>query len=75
MKSRLTLIVLTAALALTATSTALAGDGNAVGRWAQPAASQPDAEQTVGRWRPGGFRWRPGTSIQPQPRMFRPGSH
>ena len=70
---RLTLVSLTAALALlVAGSTALAVDGNGVGRWAQPAASQPDVDQTVGRWRPGGFRWRPQGSVQPQPRFWRP---
>jgi hypothetical protein len=82
MTIRLTLLILTAALTLAASSTALAADGTAVGRWAQPAASQPDAEQAVGRWsrsyrpeaslQPQPRQWRRGGSLQPQPRFWRP---
>ena len=68
MKIRLTLLILTAALALLATgSTALAADGNAIGRFAQPAASQPDARPGDRPLRPLG---RPQGS-QPQPRIWR----
>lgn len=73
MSTRVTLVSLTAAFGLMATGgTATAADGDAVGRWAQPAATQAGAQAAIGRWaQPAAYRGGRSYSAQQQPRGFR----